>query len=679
MRLPTALSTAKSLSHRKISCARVALAVPLAKLFDYAVPEGLSLQVGDRVVVPFGARQQIGVVLETEAESDLPAGRMKPVVAVRDDAPRLSTDWLELMRFLSGYYQRPLGETIVSALPPRLRSVKPLPRKALAPPKDVPSAQFVPNHELRPEQKDAVQRILGSGARFEAFLLHGVTGSGKTEVYLHLIAGAIERGAQSLVLVPEISLTPQLEERFRHAFPQARLAVLHSGLEDIARTGAWLQAARGEAAIVLGTRLALLAPLAALGLVVVDEEHDPSFKQQEGLRYSARDTAVYRARLAGCPVVLGTATPSLETWHNWRSGRYQRLELSERAVPGARLPAIRVVDMRSESVDTGFTACLLSAIGRRRELGEQSLVFINRRGYAPVLACEACGWTAACTRCTARMVLHSADRSLRCHHCGAQAGVPGICPTCGNLDLRPLGRGTQRIEEALQARFPGARVVRIDRDSARRRGELVRTLEALRRGEGDILVGTQLLAKGHDFPNLTLVGVLNADAALVSSDYRAAERLFAVLAQVAGRAGRRERPGEVLVQTRYPDHPLFAALARHDFARFAESQLEERRSAGFPPFVFEAALRAEAPKLDTAMRFLRNAAALAEAPDGVHVYDPVPNILTRRAGLERAQLLVQSRSRPALHAYLGAISAHLFDQPARDVRWHLDVDPIEFD
>jgi len=653
--------------------------VPLAKLFDYAVPEALSLQVGDRVVVPFGARQQIGVVLETEAESDLPAERMKPVAAVRDDAPRLSTGWLELMRFLSGYYQRPLGETIVSALPPRLRSIKPLPRKALAPPKDAPSARFVPNHELRPEQRDAVLRIAGSGARFEAFLLHGVTGSGKTEVYLHLIASVLERGAQALVLVPEISLTPQLEERFRHAFPQARLAVLHSGLEDIARTAAWLQAARGEAAIVLGTRLALLAPLPALELVVVDEEHDPSFKQQEGLRYSARDAAVYRARLAGCPVVLGTATPSLETWHNWRSGRYQRLELSERAAPGARLPAIRVVDMRSVSVDAGFTAPLLSAIGKRRELGEQSLVFINRRGYAPVLACEACGWTAACTRCTARMVLHSADRSLRCHHCGAHAAVPSACPTCGNLDLRPLGRGTQRIEEALQARFPGARIVRIDRDSARRRGELVRTLEGLRRGEGDILVGTQLLAKGHDFPNLTLVGVLNADTALVSSDYRAAERLFAVLAQVAGRAGRRERPGEVLVQTRYPDHPLFAALARHDFASFAESQLEERRSAGFPPFVFEAALRAEATRLDTAMRFLATAATLADAPDGVHVYDPVPNILTRRAGLERAQLLIQSRSRPALQAYLAAISARLFEQATRDVRWHLDVDPIEFD
>jgi primosomal protein N' (replication factor Y) len=653
--------------------------VPLARLFEYALPDGVLLEIGDRVVVPFGARQQVGVVIETQVESELPPERMKPIAALRDDAPRLSAQWLEFMRFLSSYYQRPLGETIVGALPPRLRSVKPLPRKALVAAKDPASTRFVPTHELRAEQREAVHRIAGSAGRFEAFLLHGVTGSGKTEVYLNLISGVIERGAQALVLVPEISLTPQLEERFRHAFPEARLAVMHSGLEDIARTAAWLQAARGEAAIVLGTRLALLAPLPRLELVVVDEEHDPSFKQQEGLRYSARDAAVYRARLAGCPVVLGTATPSLETWHNWRSGRYQRLELSERAAPGARLPVIRVLDMRSESIDTGFAAALLSAIGRRRELGEQSLVFINRRGYAPVLACEACGWTAACTRCTARMVLHSADRCLRCHHCGAQGAVPNACPTCGNVDLRPLGRGTQRIEEALQARFPDARVVRIDGDSARRRGELVRTLEALRRGEGDILVGTQILAKGHDFPNLTLVGVLNADTALVSSDYRAAERLFAVLAQVAGRAGRRERPGEVLVQTRYPDHPLFAALARHDFASFAESQLEERRSAGFPPFVFEAALRAEATKLDTAMRFLRTAAALADAPEGVHVYDPVPNILTRRAGLERAQLLVQSRSRPALQAYVGAISARLFEQPPRDVRWHLDVDPIEFD
>jgi primosomal protein N' (replication factor Y) len=537
----------------------------------------------------------------------------------------------------------------------------------------------VPTHALTADQEGAVERAAASSGRFDAFLLHGVTGSGKTEVYLHLIARVIAQGAQALVLVPEISLTPQLEERFRQAFPLARLALMHSGLEDVARTKAWLEASRGEASIVLGTRLAILAPLPKLGLIVVDEEHDASFKQQEGLRYSARDAAVYRARLAGCPVVLGTATPSLETWHNWRSGRYVRLELAQRAARGSRLPEVRIVDMARESIESGFGSSLLSAIQARRSIGEQSLVFINRRGYAPVLACEACGWTAGCGRCTARMVLHAADRRLRCHHCGAESAVPAACPTCGNLDLKPLGRGTQRVEETLRERFPGARIVRIDRDSARRRGELARTLEELRRGEGDILVGTQLLAKGHDFPKLTLVGVLNADSALVSTDYRAAERLFAVLAQVAGRAGRRDRAGEVLIQTRYPGHPLFAALSRHDFAGFAESQLEERRSAGFPPFVFEAALRAEAARLETAMRFLREAAALAEPPDGVQLYDPVPHLLTRRAGLERAQLLIQSRSRPALQAYLGALSARLFEQTAREVRWHLDVDPIEFD
>jgi primosomal protein N' (replication factor Y) len=679
-RLPTALSTeSKCLSHRRISCARVALNVPLAKLFDYALPQNMQAQVGDRVVVPFGARQQLGVIVETDAASELPASRMKAIAAVRDDAPRLSPDWLELMRFLAGYYQRPLGETIIGALPPRLRSVKPLPRKALAASTSENSPQFVPTHQLTLEQADAVERIGASFGRYESFLLHGITGSGKTEIYLNLIARVLERGGQALVLVPEISLTPQLESRFRDAFPHARLALMHSALEDVARTSAWLEASRGSAGIVLGTRLGVLAPLPKLALIVVDEEHDPSFKQQEGLRYSARDAAVYRARLAGCPVVLGSATPSLETWHNWRSGRYERLELSARAAPGARLPAVRIVDMTRVSIEMGFTRSLLSAIAVRRERGEQSLVFINRRGYAPVLACEACGWTAGCERCTARMVLHAADQRLRCHHCGAEAAIPRTCPTCGNVDLKPLGRGTQRIEETLQARFPGARIVRIDRDSARRRGELVRTLEGIRRGEGDILVGTQLLAKGHDFPNLTLVGVLNADTALISTDYRAAERLFAVLAQVAGRAGRRERPGEVLVQTRYPGHPLFGALARHDFAGFAESQLAERRAAGFPPFLFEAALRAEARKLEVTMGFLREAAARVEAPNAVRVYDPVPNVITRRAGLERAQLLIQSSSRPALQGYLGALSESLFVLPRRDVRWHLDVDPIEFD
>jgi len=667
---------------RGISCVRIALDVPLPTLFDYALPEGLTLAPGDRVTVPFGTRQRLGVVIEAQAQSELPRGKLKPVAALRDDAPRLPPQWLELMRFLSSYYQRPFGETVIAALPPRLRSVKPLPRKshAAAPPS---GARFAPRHATTPAQRAAIERVCAALGTFSAFLLDGVTGSGKTEVYLHAIARVLERGDQAMVLVPEISLTPQLEARFREAFPDARIALLHSALEDVARTSAWLAAARGEAGIVLGTRLAVLAPLPRLALVVVDEEHDTSFKQQEGLRYSGRDVAVYRAKAAGCPVVLGSATPSLETWHNWQGGRYERLALPERAAAGARLPSVRTLDLRTEPAQHGLSAKVLAAIGARLERGEQSLVFINRRGYAPVLACEACGWSAGCGRCSARLVLHSAGHggrgSLRCHHCGAEERVPAACPTCGNVDLKPLGRGTQRVEETLGAQFPTARIVRIDRDSARRRAELARVLEGVRRGEGDILVGTQLLAKGHDFPKLTLVVVLNADTGLLSTDYRAPERLFSVLVQVAGRAGRREQPGEVLVQTRYPAHPLFAALARHDFAGFAAAQLADRKSAGFPPFVFEAALRAEAKKLETALAFLRATAASVAAPAEVRVFDPVAHIITRRAGFERAQLLVQSASRPALQAFLSSLSENLFRDAPRAVRWHLDVDPIEFD
>ena len=685
-RLPTGLSTSpKSLPARQIFCLRVALDVPLPKLFEYSLPDGIDVRVGDRVAVRFGAQQKIGVVIEERAAAQLPAERIKPISALRDDAPRLPEDWIALMRFLSGYYQRPLGETVIGALPPRLRSPKPLPRKVLQNESGAAGTRFVPSHALTSTQDRVVEAVASRFGSFNSFLLHGVTGSGKTEVYLHLAAKVLERGMQALILVPEISLTPQLEGRFREAFPETPLAVMHSGLEDIARTSAWLAAARGDAGIVLGTRLAVLAPLPKLALVVVDEEHDASFKQQEGLRYSARDAAVYRAKLSGCPVVLGTATPSLETWHNWTLGRYERLELAERASPGAQLPVVRTVDLRQDPAEQGLCRSLLLEIQKRLALRQQSLIFINRRGYAPVLACEACGWTAGCERCTARMVLHAADRrtnpngSLRCHHCGAEAPIPRGCPTCGNVDLKAMGRGTQRVEETLAAHFPDARIVRIDRDSARRRGELTRTLEGIRRGEGDILVGTQLLAKGHDFPSLTLVGVLNADSALVSTDYRAPERLFAVLAQVSGRAGRREQQGEVLVQTRYPHHPLFAALERHDFAGFAESQLAERRAAGFPPFVFEAALRAEAPQLELAIRFLREAAALVRAPVEVRVFDPVPHLLTRRADLERAQLVMQSESRPALQDHLGKLSEKLFESAPRQIRWHLDVDPIEFD
>jgi len=659
---------------------RIALDVPLATLFDYLPAPELDAQPGDRVVVPFGARSRVGVVVESGEGSAVAEERLKPVARVLEDAPRLPAAWLEFIRFLAAYYQRPLGESVIGALPPRLRSLKPLPKAVRE--RGAPSAsgaRFVTGHAPSEAQSAAEGRIAASLGRFAGLLLHGVTGSGKTEVYLRVIARVLAGGGQALVLVPEISLTPQLEARFRHAFPETKIAILHSALQDVPRTAAWLAAARGEAGVVLGTRLAVLAPMPRLELVVVDEEHDTSFKQQEGLRYSGRDAAVVRAKLAGCPVVLGSATPSLETWHNALAGRYERLALPDRAVPGARMPEVRTVDLRRESPEHGFAPSVLEAIGARLERGEQSLVFINRRGYAPVLACHACGWSAGCERCTARMVLHRADRRLRCHHCGDEAPVPRACPTCGNLDLKAMGRGTQRVEETLTARFPAARVVRVDRDSARRRGELAGTLAGIARGEADILVGTQLLAKGHDFPLLTFVGVLDADGALFSTDYRAAERLYSTLAQVAGRAGRADRAGEVRVQTRYPQHPLFAALASHDYAAFAAAQLAERESAGFPPFVHEAALRAEADRLAQAMAFLESAARLVPAPEDVHVYDPVPHVITRRADLERAQLLVQSASRPSLQGFLRAWTERLFAEAPRGVRWHLDVDPIEFD
>ena len=657
---------------------RVALDVPLDTLFDYLLPDSLTVEPGDRVVVPFGTRQRFGLAIEAAGGSEIAQGKLKEVVRVLDGVPRLPAGWLDFVRFLAGYYQRPFGETAVAALPPRLRSLRPLPKKVLASVSAASGARFVPSHQPTAAQADAIEKIAAALGSFRVFLLHGVTGSGKTEVYLRLIERALVQGNQALVLVPEISLTPQLEARIRHAFPDTLTAILHSGLEDVARTSAWLACARGEAGIVLGTRLAVLAPIPRLGLVVIDEEHDTSFKQQEGLRYSARDAAVALAQRARCPIILGTATPSLESWQNSLSGRYERIDLPERAIRGARLPQVRAIDLRAEPLEHGVARSSIEAIRDRLARSEQSLVFINRRGYAPVLSCDACGWAAGCSRCTARLVLHTADRCLRCHHCGAEHAVPRHCPTCGNADLRPTGRGTQRIEESIAQLFPAARVVRIDRDIARRRAALSRTLEGVRRGEGDILVGTQLLAKGHDFPRLTLVCVLEADNALFSTDYRATERLFATLVQVAGRAGRREEPGEVRVQTRYPAHPLFAALARHDYAGFAAALLAERKAGGFPPFLFEVALRAEAAKLDAALEFLRDAKRLAAPARRVRAYDPVPLVITRKAGLERAQLIAQSESRPALQEYASRLRETLQALGNRQVRWHLDVDPIEF-
>lgn len=668
---------------------RVALAVPLRRLFDYLPPPGENLTadaIGLRVRVGFGRRRLVGVIAELGEDSEYPAAQLKAVEAVLRDVPPLPEEWFRLTAFCASYYQTPLGEVMLAALPTGLRRVNP--PKARTPRTPRTSRSSAGAHaapELTAGQRLVLQRIAEAGTGFQPFLLHGVTGSGKTEIYLRLIEEVLTRGRTALLLVPEINLTPQLEARVAARFPDAGLTSLHSDLSEAARTRNWLAASSGQARIVLGTRLSVFTPMPELGLIVVDEEHDASFKQQDGMRYSARDVAVFRASERGIPIVLGSATPSLESWAKVSDERpatrpYTLLTLYERAIAQAELPPIRCVDTRPEKLQDGLSSALLQALAERLDRGEQSLVFLNRRGYAPVLACAQCGWTSRCRRCAANLVLHLADRRLRCHHCGYETRIPRACPTCGNQDIAAFGRGTQRLEETLGERFPQARILRVDRDSAKSRKQWEALLARIHGGEADILVGTQMLAKGHDFPRLTLVGVLGADAALFAADWRAPERLFAQLMQVAGRAGRANLPGEVLVQTQYPEHPLFAALMRHDYPAFATAQLHERRQAGFPPYTYQAMLRAEAPQMADAIAFLATARAwpqLAQHPE-VMLYDPVPMHLARRANLERAQLLAESPSRRALQSFLGAWSGLLdgIKAPAR-LRWHLEVDPLE--
>ena len=626
--------------------ARVALDVPLATLFDYRADDVSRADIGCRVAVPFGRQKTaIGIIIEVAETSRIAAERLKPVQRVLREEPALSAADLQLIRFAADYYHHPLGAVVMAALPGQLRRPGKLrprqpggrPAQAVAP--AAPAARDAP--QLTPEQARAADDISDALGAFRVLLLHGITGSGKSEVYLHAIAAALAAGRQALLLVPEIALTPQLEALVRERFPGTAAVSLHSGLNAGERLTHWRAAQNGQARIVLGTRLAVFAPLPELGLIIVDEEHDASYKQAEGFRYSARDLAVVRARLRSIPVVLGSATPALESYHNAVSGRYRLLTLDRRI--GAPLPRIACIDTRAAKPADGLSAPLLEAITERLARGEQSLVFINRRGYAPVLICHACGWISACHRCSAQLVLHLKDRELRCHHCGHQETVPAACPGCGNQQLAPLGEGTQRVETALAGRFPRARIARIDRDSIRRRRAWSEMRARIRERNVDLLVGTQLLAKGHDFPHLNLVGVVNADSLLYSSDFRAAERLYALLTQVAGRAGRGSEQGSVLIQTEFPHHPLYQALQRQDYRAFADSLIAERRQAGFPPFVHQALLRAEAPRLATALDFLADAARRARrlAPR-LTLYDAVPAAMPRRAGRERAQLLVQS-------------------------------------
>ncbi len=530
--------------------------------------------------------------------------------------------------------------------------------------------------QLTADQEQAQSAVVAAGAGFRVWLAHGVTGSGKTEVYLRVMEHLLARGRQVLYLVPEINLTPQLENFVRARANAARLVSLHSGLADGARARNWALAQRGEADVVLGTRLAVFTPLPRLGLIVVDEEHDASFKQQEGLRYSARDVAVMRAKQQDVPIVLGSATPALESYAQAQSGRYGLLRLPTRA--SGKTPPIRLVDTSLAPLTEGIHEAALAAVTERIGRGEQTLVFINRRGYAPVLHCRSCQWIAGCPRCSARLVVHLRDRTLVCHLCGHGERPPAACPICGNQDLQPVGHGTQRIESFLAGRFPQARVLRVDRDTTRARRAWTDMRAEITGNRVDVLVGTQMLAKGHDFPQLTLVVVLNADNALFSSDFRATERLFALLMQVAGRAGRAALPGEVLIQTAFPQHPLYQALVANDHEGFARTQLAERQQAGFPPFAHQALLRADAARGELAFDFLERAAAAGRVLDApVQIYDPVAAVRPRVAGRDRAQLLVQSPTRSRLQHFLDAWYPSLDALSSRAVRWSLDVDPLD--
>jgi len=718
---------------------RVALPLPLPKLFDYLPADGALPAAGDvgrRVRVAFGPRSLVGVVTAVgPAESD-GLRSAEPL----DPLPLLRGELLDSLHWLARYQHAPLGEVLATALPAALRRGEPLPetrtwgwqlteagrtalpglragkpqrlamqldagprdedalddlapgwraaaraleRRALAERIAMPASSTGP---ARPgplpndEQQAAMDAVEPAGG-FAACLLDGVTGSGKTEVYLHAIAACLARGRQALVLVPEIGLTPQLLARFR-----ARLGVpvhaLHSGLNDNERARTWTAAWRGEARVVVGTRSAVFTPLPEAGLIVVDEEHDASYKQQDGLRYHARDFALVRGRALGVPVLLGSATPSLESLANAAEGRYRHLRLHRRAGE-AQPPSVRVVDVRKRRLDAGLSPELLDTVRAALDAGGQVLVFKNRRGYAPVLLCHDCGWSAQCRRCDSAskgmaMTVHANGRRLQCHHCGARQPAPRACPDCGGLALQPQGVGTERLEEALLARFGDVPVLRIDRGSTRRRDALESMLGTLGDAPG-ILVGTQLLAKGHDLPNLTLVAVAGIDEGLFSADFRASEKLAQLLVQVAGRAGRAARRGEVLLQTHHPEHPLLQTLVRGGYHAFAEAELVQREAAGFPPFAHLALLRAEAKHAEPTAAFLQAAAAgFADAGVAVDVHGPLPAPMPRRAGYQRAQLLLSSPQRRALHTALDAVVPLLHAMPeARKVRWSLDVDPVD--
>lgn len=719
----------------------VAVPCPLRRSFDYLPPDGVqSVEPGTRVLVPFGNRRLVAVVLSCKNTSQLDPAKLKAAVDILDSQPTLGSDLLALAQWAAAYYHHPIGEVLQQMLPVRLRKENPArdqaepyyrvtdagrealvtnslsraPRQAelldwlshqqtasrntlkqngfeypqikalldkgflergSAPPRPVAIAE---GKTLNPEQQHAVSSIDAQAGNFQPFLLQGVTGSGKTEVYLQTIEHCVKQGKQALVLVPEIGLTPQTLRRFEARFP-GQISVLHSGLADGERLSDWQRAGRGDCAVMIGTRSAVFTPFKALGLTIIDEEHDPSYKQQDGFRYSARDIAVKRAADHNCPVILGSATPSLESLHNVQQGKYRHLLLNERA-GGAQPPTIKLMDIRNCELNNGLAPQSLAAIGDTLARGEQALVFLNRRGFSPLLQCHACGWLGQCDHCDVSLTVHFGRRQLRCHHCDAYKPLPEVCPDCENDSLTFKGPGTERLEQTLKGAFPDTQVIRIDRDTTGGKSAMSEMVNTVNEGKPCVLVGTQMLAKGHHFPLVTLVVMLDIDGGLFSPDFRGAERAGQLLTQVAGRAGRAERPGTVLIQTHAPDHPILATLLRQDYSPFAERLLAERRQLGLPPSSYSAVIRAEANSLDACDKFLQAVRRGTGMPgNGNQFLGPLPAPITRKANRYRCSLILIAQDRKQLHGLLNR-ARHAAEplKPGFALRWTIDVDPLEW-
>lgn len=663
---------------------RVAVPTPVRRYFDYLAPTNsnseIGPQVGARVLVPFGTRTLQGVIVEITDHSEIK--ELKAALEILDVTPLFTPQLIELFIWASNYYHYPLGMIFAAVIPAWLRKhVDPVKQEIPATSTLRVSAGMTCSgsagiHAANSAQQHAIDLITQNFNKFSTFLLDGVTGSGKTEVYMQLIAATIAQNKQALILVPEINLTPQTLQRFQERF-NVPIALLHSQVTEKQRAMHWLQAQQGLAPIVLGTRLAAFTPLKNPGIFIIDEEHDLSFKQQERFRYSARDLLLKRAQLEQCPVVLGTATPSLESWHNVQNQRFQHVQLPERAGE-AQMPSVEIIDIRHKQLDAGLSNHLLEQIKQELALNNQVLLFINRRGYAPVVMCCNCGWHQVCKRCDSNMIYHAKHNALRCHHCAAQSSVPNNCPQC-QATITFVGLGTQRIEECLTQHFPQAKIARVDKDSASTKNQLQKILDQVQDQSVNILIGTQMLAKGHHFPNLTLVAIVDIDSALFSADFRATERIGQLLTQVAGRTGRSIKPGKVILQTTQPDHPVLSTLLRDGYHAFIDQIYAERKSAQLPPYSYQVLFRAETKTPQTAQKFLNTVKGLiTQTQTQVTCLGPIPAPMEKRQGNYRAQLLLQAPQRKFLQAALDhAIAQIEADKSTQRIRWTVDVDPLE--